>query len=77
MIGKKLIRIADYQFGAGLEKLFSLVKLEIVKSRKTGKIRHIYEEDVLIATLRATDSVFVLDREGARRLHSHIDYPEK
>ena len=50
--------------------------VKIVKSRKTGKIRHVYDGETLIATLRATDSVFVLDREGARRLHSHMEYPK-
>lgn len=35
-----------------------------------------YEGETLIATLRASDSVFVLDREGARRLHSHVEYPK-
>ncbi|MBZ2166953.1 tRNA guanosine(15) transglycosylase TgtA [Methanobacterium sp. VT] len=74
---EKINCIADYQFGAGSGKALFPGEVKIVKSRKTGKIRHIYEEDVLIATLRATDSVFVLDRDGARRLHSHIDYPEK
>jgi 7-cyano-7-deazaguanine tRNA-ribosyltransferase len=74
---EKINCIADYQFGEGSGKALFPGEVKIVKSRKTGKIRHIYEDEVLIATLRATDSVFVLDRDGARRLHSHIDYPEK
>jgi 7-cyano-7-deazaguanine tRNA-ribosyltransferase len=68
--------IADYQFGAGSGDALFPGDVKIVKSRKTGKIRHVYEGDILIATLRATDSVFVLDREGARRLHSHMEYPK-
>ena len=36
-----------------LEKLFSLVKLEIVKSRKTGKIRHIYEGEILNSNFKS------------------------
>jgi 7-cyano-7-deazaguanine tRNA-ribosyltransferase len=73
---EKISSIADYQFGAGAGKALFPGDVDIVKSRKTGKIRHIYEGEILIATLRATDSVFVLDREGARRLHSHLEYPK-
>jgi 7-cyano-7-deazaguanine tRNA-ribosyltransferase len=73
---EKISSIADYQFGEGAGNALFPGEVQIVKSRKTGKIRHIYEGETLIATLRATDSVFVLDREGARRLHSHMDYPK-
>lgn len=72
----KIKYIADYQFGEGAGDALFKNDLKIVKSRKTGKIRHVYEGDTLIATLRATDSVFVLDKEGARRLHSHVEYPK-
>ncbi len=71
---QKIIAVADYQFGQGAgEALFS-GNLEIVRSKKTGKIRHIYYGDELIATMRASDSLFVLSKEGARRLHSRRDY---
>jgi 7-cyano-7-deazaguanine tRNA-ribosyltransferase len=73
---EKINSIADYQFGEGAGNALFPGEVQIVKSRKTGKIRHIYEDETLIATLRATDSVFVLDREGARRLHSLMDYPK-
>ena len=72
----KISYIADYQFGEGSGKALFSDDVTIVKSRKTGKIRHVYEDETLIATLRASDSVFVLDREGARRLHSHRKYPK-
>lgn len=72
----KIRSIADYQFGAGSGAALFPEDVEIVKSRKTGKIRHVYDGEILIASLRASDSVFVLDREGARRLHSHLPYPK-
>ena len=73
---KRIKMIADYQFGAGTgEGLFN-EDVKIVKSRKTGKIRHIYDGDELIATLRASDGVYVLAREGARRLHRYLPYPK-
>ncbi|MDD3985223.1 MAG: tRNA guanosine(15) transglycosylase TgtA [Methanobacterium sp.] len=74
---EKINYIADYQFGAGAGKALFPGNVKIVKSRKTGKIRHVYEDNMLIATLRATDSVFVPDKEGAIRLHTYFDYPEK
>jgi 7-cyano-7-deazaguanine tRNA-ribosyltransferase len=73
---EKISSIADYQFGMGAGKALFPGEVKIVKSRKTGKIRHVYDGETLIATLRATDSVFVLDREGARRLHSNMEYPK-
>lgn len=72
----KIRSIADYQFGEGSGVELFPEDVEIVKSKKTGKIRHVYDGEILIASLRASDSVFVLDREGARRLHSHIPYPK-
>ena len=56
---ERIKMIADYQFGAGSgEGLFG-GDVKIVKSRKTGKIRHVYDGEELIATLRASDGVFV------------------
>lgn len=73
---KRIKMIANYQFGAGTgEGLFNGDE-KIVKSRKTGKIRHVYDGDELIVTLRASDGVFVLAKEGARRLHRYLPYPK-
>ncbi|AEG18301.1 7-cyano-7-deazaguanine tRNA-ribosyltransferase [Methanobacterium paludis] len=72
----KVKYIADYQFGSGSGNALFKGDIKIIKSKKTGKIRHVYDGETLIATLRASDGVFVLDREGARRLHSHLEYPK-
>jgi 7-cyano-7-deazaguanine tRNA-ribosyltransferase len=72
---QKVEYIADYQFGRGSGKAFFDGETNITKSKKTGKIRHIYSNDDLIATLRARDGVLVLGMEGARRLHTHLPYP--
>ena len=72
----KIKTVANYQFGNGAgEALFS-GDVDIVRSKKTGKIRHIYVGDELIATMRASDGYFVLNKEGARRLHSNTEYPK-
>lgn len=72
----KIEYIADYQFGEGSGKALFNGNINIVKSRKTGKIRHVHDGGVLIATLRASDGIFVLSMEGAKRLHSYLEYPE-
>jgi len=73
---EKIKYIADYQFGQGAGNALFGNDVSIVKSRKTGKIRHVYDGDDLIATLRASDGIFVLSMNGARRLHRFLEYPE-
>lgn len=73
---KKIKPIADYQFGVGAgEALFS-GNINIEKSKKTGKIRHIYDGKVLIVNMRASDSYLILSKEGAKRLHNAMPYPK-
>ena len=72
---QKVDYIADYQFGSGSGKALFQGDTNIIKSKKTGKIRHIYSNHDLIATLRARDGVLVLGMEGARRLHQYLPYP--
>ena len=72
---RKVKYIADYQFGSGSGKALFDGDINIVKSKKTGKIRHVYDKDELIATLRASDGVLVLAKEGALRLHRYLPYP--
>ena len=73
---KKVKAIADYQFGPGAgEALFS-GNINIEKSKKTGKIRHVYDGKVLIVNMRASDSYLILSKEGAKRLHNAMQYPK-
>lgn len=72
----KIEYIADYQFGEGSGKALFNGKINVIKSKKTGKIRHIHDGDSLIATIRASDGIFVLSMEGARRLHNYLQYPK-
>jgi 7-cyano-7-deazaguanine tRNA-ribosyltransferase len=67
--------IADYQFGAGSGTALFDDDVQVVRSRKTGKIRHLYHDEELIATLRASDGVFVLAPLGAVKLHDHLPFP--
>jgi len=62
---RKLIGIADYQFGkdAGLA-LFSN-GIQVALSRRTGRMRHIYKNGKLVATMRPKDGYIALTSEGA------------
>ena len=72
---KKVKAIADYQFGVGAGDALFTGNINIEKSKKTGKIRHIYDGKVLIVNMRASDSYLILSKEGAKRLHSAMPYP--
>jgi 7-cyano-7-deazaguanine tRNA-ribosyltransferase len=68
----KIRSIANYQFGKHIgEKLFP-DEVKIVYSRNTGKIRHIYLEEELFATLRPTTGLFILTIPGAKRLMHEV-----
>lgn len=74
----RLKQIADYQFGSGAGKaLFgdNPDKIKIEKSRKTGKIRHVYEDNQIIVNMRANDGFLILSDLGAIRLHNHFKSP--
>ncbi len=73
---RKIKLIADYEFGRGSGDALFTGDINIEKSKKTGKIRHIYDGKTLIANMRASDANFVLSDEGAKRLHKHKKYPE-
>ena len=64
----KIRSIANYQFETSVgDKLFpDDVKLHF--SKRTGRIRHIYHDTRLVATLKPTDGLFSLTIHGAKRL---------
>lgn len=60
--------IADYQFGKGVGiKLFP-ENVEIMCSKRTGRIRYVYLDGKRLATLRPTDGFFSLSIKGAKRI---------
>ena len=65
---ERIRKIADYQFGKGVgEKLFPK-EVEIVRSKRTGKIKYIYFNGTLLATLNPLTGLFTLTIEGAKRV---------
>lgn len=70
--------IADYQFGHGAGDILfgdDPRKIKIEKSRKTGKIRHIFEDNENIVNMRANDGFLILSDLGAKRLHASFPAP--
>ncbi len=75
----RLVDIADYQFGSGAgSALFGddpeVIKIE--KSRKTKKIRHVFDANgENIVNMRANDGFLILSDLGAKRLHKLFQAP--
>lgn len=69
----KIEAMADYLFGKGAgNALCTHARAEFAK---TGRIRRIYSDDILLATVRASDGFFTLTKEGAERIH-RLEYPK-
>ena len=67
--------IANYQFAKNIGRFLFPKEVEIALSKRTGRIRHVYLNGTLIATLRPTDGMFSLTIDGAQRLRSKIGSP--
>jgi 7-cyano-7-deazaguanine tRNA-ribosyltransferase len=73
---QKLVGIANYQFGHNVGKVLFERGVRITTSRRTGRIRHIYRQGKLIATLRPKDGYLALTPNGAQFILSKIkDHP--
>lgn len=72
---RKLVGIGNYQFGQGLGSILFGNRVLIECSRKTGRIRHIYRQNRLIATLRPKDGYLALTPQGASIILSKANNP--
>jgi 7-cyano-7-deazaguanine tRNA-ribosyltransferase len=68
--------VADFQFGRGASDILFKGKIELIKSRKTGKIRNVIVDGKHILSMRAHDGLFTLKAEGAKRLHKAFKFPK-
>ena len=65
---RRVRSVADYQFGKGIGiKLFP-EGVEILYSKRTGRIRYVYLGGKRVATLRPLDGLFSLSIAGAKRI---------
>lgn len=64
----RIRKTADYQFGKGVGELLFPDSVSISFSKQTHRIRHVFLDGNLLATLRPTDGMFSLTIHGAKRL---------
>jgi 7-cyano-7-deazaguanine tRNA-ribosyltransferase len=67
--------VSDMQFGKGAQDVLYTGEIELVKSKKTGKIRNVISDGQHILSMRASDGLFTLKLEGAKRLHKGFSQP--
>ena len=72
---EKIWSVADYQFGRNTGNKLFPKSVKIVYSKNTGKIRHIYLKDELLATLRPTTGLLILTVAGAKRIIKEVNPP--
>lgn len=68
----RIRKTADYQFGKGIGEVLFPDSVTIGFSKKTGRIRHVFLDGKLLATLRPTDGMFSLTINGAKRLVANL-----
>jgi len=69
---RRIRSVADYQLGKGVGVKLFPENVEIVRSKRTGRIRYVYLIDRRLATLRPTDGLFSLSIAGAKRIVEDI-----
>jgi len=72
----KISAVCDMQFGKGSGAALLKGEINIVKSKKTGKIRNIYSNKKHILSMRAEDGLFTLKMNGAKILHKNFKKPK-
>ena len=72
----RISAISDFQFGKGAGKALLKGELDIVKSKKTRKIRNVKIDKKHILSMRASDGFFSLKLEGGKILHKHFKSPK-
>lgn len=65
---RRIRSVADYQFGKGVGARLFPENVEIIHSKRTGRIRYVYLDGKRLATLRPTDGLFSLSIAGAKRI---------
>jgi uncharacterized protein with predicted RNA binding PUA domain len=73
---RRVRSVADYQFGKGVGIELFPEKVEILFSKRTGRIRYVYLGGERLATLRPTDGFLSLSIAGAKRVVENVDSVE-
>jgi predicted RNA-binding protein (TIGR00451 family) len=72
---RKLRSVANYQFGMEAGEILFPPHVKAAYSKKTGRMRLIYRDNVLIATLRPNDGLIALTLAGAEALLRKLPHP--
>ena len=67
---------ARYQFGIPAADVLFRGDVELIKSRKTGKIRNVISDGEHVLSMRAGDGFYTLRAEGAKRIILAVPSPE-
>ena len=67
--------VARYQFGIEAADALFREPVELVTSRKTGKIRNVISDGEHVLSMRAGDGMYTLRMEGAKRIVSAVPAP--
>ncbi len=65
---RRIRSVADYQFGKSIGAKLFPENVEIIRSKRTGRIRYVYFDGKRLVTLRPTDGLFSLSIAGAKRI---------
>ncbi|MBN1330523.1 MAG: pseudouridine synthase [Candidatus Heimdallarchaeota archaeon] len=74
---RQLKSVAQYQFGNEFDNVLAPDTILVTFSKNTNKIREILLDDKRLATLRATDGLYSLGLEGARRIIHYTKSPKR
>ncbi len=67
--------VARYQFGLEAAEALFKEPIELVTSKKTGKIRNVISDGEHVLSMRARDGLYTLKMEGARRIIASVPAP--
>jgi predicted RNA-binding protein (TIGR00451 family) len=73
---KKIRAIADYQFGYGAGVIIFPDDTKIEYSKKTGRPRHFFKDEILLANYRPNNALLTLTMAGAIRLVKDLKHFE-
>jgi predicted RNA-binding protein (TIGR00451 family) len=73
---RRIRMVAQYQFGPEAEQIFPAT-VQITRSPNTHRIRHIYNDNELLATYRPKDGMLALSIPGCERLRKILKPPHQ
>lgn len=73
--GKRIDHVGGMQFGTMVSQALFQGELVCNKSKKTGKIRTVFCDGKHIVSMRASDGMFTLKKEGAKKIHKMVFSP--